>query len=160
MNIMKSMIRKTILSSIAAVYLFVLLGCIYEVPITSKPTGEMDSRLLGNWVSPDEKIKLKVVKLNDENYIVVNTDGKLYQAWRSDVAGVALFTVLHLETEMPKYSYWNWKLSDEGSLVLRLINHKIVPDDTKDSTGVRKLLIDNLQNPELFGDAIPMTKVQ
>lgn len=157
---MKSMIRKSILSSLAAVYLFVLLGCIYEVPITSKPTGEMDSRLLGNWVSPDEKIKLKVVKLNDEHYIVVNTDGKLYQVWRSDVAGIAFFTVLHLEAETPKYSYWNWKLSDDGSLVLRLINHKIVPDDTKDSTAVRKLLIDHLQNPELFGDAIPMTKVQ
>lgn len=157
---MQSMIRKTLFSSAVAACLFVFLGCIYDVPITSEPTGEMDSRLLGHWVSADEKIKLKVVKLNDENYIVVNTDGKLYQAWRSDVAGVAFFTLLHLETQTPKYSYWNWELSDDDSLVLRLINHKVVPQDLADSASVRKVLSDNLQNPELFGDAIPLTKLQ
>jgi hypothetical protein len=157
---MKSIIRKTTLSIAVATCLFVFLGCIYDVPITSKPTGEMDSRLVGQWVSSDAKIKLKVVKLNDENYIVVNTDGKLYQIWRSDVADVALFTVLHLETETPKYSYWNWKLSDDGSLILRIINHKIVPDVTIDSASVRKLLSDHLENPALFGDAIALTKGQ
>lgn len=159
MNTMKSMIRKTILSSVAAVSLFVLLGCIYEVPITSEPTGEMDSRLLGQWVSADEKIKLKVVRLNDESYIVVNSDGKLYQVWRSGVEGVAFLTVLHLETETPKYSYWNWEMSEDGSLVLRLVNPKIVPKDLSDSTSVRKLLTDHLKNPALFGDAIPMTRM-
>jgi len=158
MNTMKSMIRKTILSSVAAVSLFVLLGCIYEVPITSEPTGEMDSRLLGQWGSADE-IKLKVVRLNDESYIVVNSDGKLHQVWRSDVAGVAFLTVLHLETETPKYSYWNWEMSEDGSLVLRLVNPKIVPKDLSDSASVRKLLTDHLKNPALFGDANPMTRM-
>jgi hypothetical protein len=157
---MKSIIRKTTLSIAVATCLFAFLGCIYDIPITSKPTGEMDSRLLGQWASADAKIKLKVVKLNDENYIVVNTDGELYQAWRSDVVDVALLTVMHLETETPKYSYWNWELSDDGSLVLRIINHKIVPDDTIDSATVRKLLSDNLQNPALFGDAIHIAKGQ
>ena len=157
---MQTMIRKTILCIALATCLFVFPGCIYEVPITSKPTGGMDSRLLGNWVSPDAKFKLKVVKLNDENYIVVNTDGKLYQAWRSDVEGMAFLTVLHLETETPEYSYWNWQLSDDGSLILRLINDKIVPKNTLDSASVRELLSDHLQNSALFGDAILMTKVE
>jgi hypothetical protein len=160
MNKIKQITRNCTLSILAAVSCFAFTGCIYEVPITSKPTGGMDSRLLGNWVSPDAKFKLKVVKLNDENYIVVNTDGKLYQAWRSDVEGMAFLTVLHLETETPEYSYWNWQLSDDGSLILRLINDKIVPKNTLDSASVRELLSDHLQNSALFGDAILMTKVE
>ena len=156
---MKSIIRKTILSSVAAVYVFVLVGCIYDVPITSEPTGEMDPRLVGQWVSADEKVKLKVVKLNDESYIVVNSDGKLYQAWRSDVEDVTFLTVLHLETETPKYSYWNWEMQADDTLILRLVNHKLVSNDLADSGSVRKLLKENLQNPALFEDAIPMTRI-
>lgn len=156
---MKSIIRKTILSSVAAVYLFVLVGCIYDVPITSEPTGEMDPRLVGQWVSADEKVKLKVVKLNVESYIVVNSDGKLYQAWRSDVEDVAFLTVLHLETETPKYSYWNWEMQADDTLILRLVNHKLVSNDLADSGGVRKLLKENLQNPALIGETIPMTRI-
>lgn len=157
---MKSMIRKTIFSSAAVICLFALIGCIYDVPITSEPTGEMDSRLLGQWVSADEKIKLKVVKLNDESHIVVNTDGKLYQVWRSDAAGVSFFTVLHLETQTPKYSYWNGNFSDDGSLILRLINSKVVSDDLTDSASVRQLLNKNLKNPALFGEPIRMRRIQ
>ena len=130
--------------------MFVLLGCIYVVPITSEPTGEMDSGLPGQWVSADEKVKLKVVRLNDESYIVVNSNGKLYQVWRSDLEGVAFLTVLSLKTEMPNYSYWNWETSDDGSLALHLINHKIVPKDLYDSASVRKLRTDHLKNPALF----------
>ena len=140
--------------------MFVLLGCIYVVPITSEPTGEMDSGLPGQGVSADEKIKLKVVRLNDESYIVVNSNGKLYQVWRSDLEGVAFLTVLSLEAEMPNYSCWNWEMSDDGSLVLHLINHKIAPKDLSDSASVRKLLTDHLKNPALFWDAISMTRIQ
>jgi hypothetical protein len=120
----------------------------------------MDARLLGHWTSQDGKIKLKVVKLNNENYIVANTDGKLYRAWRSDVADTPFFTVLHLETEKPKYSYWAWELSDDGTLMVRIVNHELVPDDTKDSASVRKLLRENLKNSALFGDEIQLTKVK
>ena len=50
-------------------------GCVYDVPITAKPTRQIDARLLGNWTSTDGKSKLKVVKLDNYNYVVANQDG-------------------------------------------------------------------------------------
>jgi hypothetical protein len=68
------------------------------------------------------------------------------------VADTPFVSVLNLETDKPQYSYWSWKLSGDGTLSLRIVNDKIVPDDTKDSASVRKLLKENLHNPALFGD--------
>ena len=158
MNKMKSIARICTLSIVAAACWFAFSGCVYDVPITSKPTGKIDVRLLGHWTSKDGKVKLKVVKLDDYNYIVANTDVNLYRVWRSDVADTPFVSVLNLETDKPKYSYWTWKLSDDGTLILRIINDKIVPDDIKDSASVRILLKENLHNPALFGDEIQMTK--
>ena len=142
---------------VAAACCFVISGCIYDVPITAKATRKVDARLLGNWTSKDGKDKLKVVKLDDSNYIV-SCDGDLYRAYHSDVADTPFVSVQKLESDKPQYAYWTWKLSDAGTLRLRNVNDKVVPDDTKDSASVQKLLKKNLQNPALFGDETPMTK--
>jgi hypothetical protein len=158
LNKMKSIARTRSLSIVVAACWFVFSGCVYNIPITSKPIGKIDVRLLGHWTSKDGKDKLKVVKLDDYNYIVANTDGNLYRVWRSDVADTPFVSVLNLETDKPQYSYWTWKLSDDGTLILRLVNDKVIPDDTKSSVEVRKLIKKNLQNPALFGDEMQMTK--
>jgi len=142
---------------VAAACCLVISGCIYNVPITSKATRKIDARLLGNWTSKDGKSKLKVVKLDDSNYIV-STDGDLYRAYHSDVADTPFVSVQQLESDKPQYAYWTWKLSDAGTLSLRNVNDKVVPDDTKDSASVQKLLKQNLKNPALFGDELQMTK--
>ena len=142
---------------VAAACCFVISGCVYDVPITSKATRKIDARLLGNWTSKDGKSKMKVVKLDDSNYIV-STDGDLYRAYHSDVADTPFVSVQKLESDKPQYAYWTWKLSDDGTLSLRNVNDKVVPDDTKDSASVQELLKKNLKNPALFGDEIQMTK--
>jgi len=157
MNRITLIAQKLILGIVMATCWFVISGCIYDVPITAKATRKVDSRLLGNWTSKDGKDKMKVVKLDDSNYIVYS-DGNLYRVWHSDVANTPFVTVQKLESNKPQYAYWTWKLSDDGTLSLRNVNDKIVPDDTKDSATVRKLLKENLRNPALFGDEIQMTK--
>ncbi|MHC4063449.1 MAG: hypothetical protein ACYSUI_02955 [Planctomycetota bacterium] len=141
---------------VAACFIFIC-SCIYEVPITSEATREVDARVLGSWTSKDGEEKMKVVKLDDSNYIVC-INGDLYRVYHSDVAETPLVSVQDLGSDKPQYAYWTWNLSDDGTLTLHMVNDKIVPDDTKDSAGVRKLLIENLQNPELFVDEIQMTK--
>ena len=100
---------------------------------------------------------MKVVKLDDSNYSV-SCDGDLYRAYHSDVADTPFVSVQKLESDKPQYAYWTWKLSDDGTLSLRNVNDKVVPDDTKDSASVQNLLKKNLQNPVLFGDEMQMTK--
>ena len=63
-----------------------------------------------------------------------------------------------LESAKPQYAYWAWKLSDDGTLSLRNVSDKVIPDETRDSASVQKLLKKNLQNPALFGDEIQMSK--
>jgi hypothetical protein len=151
------MAQKLALGIVVAACFLVNSGCIYDVPITAKATHKIDPRLIGNWTSKDEKDKMKVVKLDESDYIV-DCDGDLYRVWHSDVANTPFVTVQKLESDKPQYAYWTWKLSDDGTLSLRNVNDKIVPDNTKDSATVRKLLKENLRNPALFGDEIQMTK--
>jgi hypothetical protein len=142
---------------VVAACCFIFSACEYDVPVTAKPTRKIEEKLLGNWTSKDGKSKMKVVKLDDSNYIVYS-DGSLYRAYHSDVAGAALVTVQELDPAKPKYAYWGWKLSDDGTLSVRDVNDKIVPDETRDSASVRKLLKQNQQNPALFGDELQFTK--
>ncbi|MCU0785805.1 MAG: hypothetical protein MUF81_17530 [Verrucomicrobia bacterium] len=157
MNRVRLIAKKLTLGIVVAACCFVISGCIYDVPITAKATRKVDARLLGNWTSKDGKVKMKVVKLDDSNYIV-SCDGDLYRAYYSDVADTPFVSVQKLESDKPQYAYWTWKLSGDGTLSLRNVSDKLVPDDIKDSASVQKLLKQNLQNPALFGDEIQMTK--
>lgn len=157
MNSVRLISRTFTFGIVAAACCFVISGCIYDVPITSKATHKVDARLLGNWTSKDGKDKMKVVKLDDSNYIV-SCNGDLYRAYHSDVADTPFVSVQKLESDKPQYAYWTWKLSDDGTLSLRNVSDKVVPDDTKDSASVRKLLKKNLQNPALFEGEMQLTK--
>ncbi len=158
MNKVGLMSQRGLLGVVVAACCVALSGCIYEVPITAKPTRKVDARLLGDWASKDGKTKMKVVKLDESNYIV-SYDGELYRAYHSEVADTPFVTVQVLDSDKLKYAYFAWKLSDDGKgLTLRPVNDKVVPDGTKDSASVRKLLKSNLQNPKLFGEEVQFTK--
>src|SRR6266478_1799912 len=157
MNRVRLVARKFTLGIVAAVCCFAFSGCVYEVPITSKPTRKVDERLLGNWTSKDGKNKMKVVRLDDSNYIV-SYNGDLFRAFHSDVAKTSFVSVQILDSAKPKYAYSAWKLSDDGTLMGRGVSDKVIPDETKDSASVQKLLEKNLQNPELFEDEAQFTK--
>jgi hypothetical protein len=157
MNTIKPIVQKFTLGIIVAACCLAISGCIYDVPITSKATHKVDARLLGNWTSKDGKDKMKVVRLDDSDYIV-SSNGDLYRAYHSDVADTPFVSVQKLESDKPQYAYWTWRLSDDGTLIVRNVNDKVIPDDTKDSATVRNLLKKNLQNPALFGDEMQMTK--
>jgi len=132
-----------------------LCGCVYDVPITEQPTRKVDAQFLGNWTSQDGKTKMKVSQYDEYNYVLI-FNGDLFRAWSSDVGGTPFFSVKNQDTtdagSYGKFYYSVWKLADDGTLHARLVNDKLVPDTTKDSASVRKLLKANLQNPELLGD--------
>jgi hypothetical protein len=146
----------------AAVYCLFFSSCVYEAPITAQPTHKIDQRLLGNWTARDEKngetVKMKVVKLDDYNYIVFFDNKDLYRVFHSDVAKTPFVSVQILDSEKPKYAYSAWTLNEDGTLVGRAVNDKVVPDETKTSNAVQKLLERNLQNPALFEEPMKFTK--
>ena len=155
MNLVKPLIRKFTPLLLAVGCWLALCGCVYDVPITEKPTRTLDAQFLGNWTSQDGKTKMKVSQYDEYNYVVIY-DGDLFRAWSSDVGGTPFFSVKNLDTtdagSYGKFYYSVWKVAADGTLHARLVNDKIVPDATKDSASVRQLLKANLQNPDLLGD--------
>ena len=129
----------------------VLAGCEYDVPITGSPTNRVDERLLGNWVSQDQKDGMLVGKYDDSNYVVSLKNGGLFKVFGSAIGDVQFVSVQDISRGDRKFYYWAWKLNPDGSLSLRNVNDQIVPDSTKDSKTVRKLLKENLKNPALLG---------
>ena len=132
--------------------LLALSGCEFEVPITSRPTDNVNVRLLGNWASADGNEKMQVRRWDDATYAVWY-NGDLFRAFHSDSAGMPLVSVQALENENRKYSYISWKLSEDGArLALRSISSKVIPAATKDSQTVRELIQKNIGNPALLNE--------
>lgn len=158
-------IARTLISGIlGTICVVAFIGCKYEVPITPKPTGKIEEKLVGDWEGKDDKEdkdgKMKVRKLDDSTY-VVSFDDHLYRAYHSDVASTPLISVQDLDGPKREYAYFNWKLSKDGKeLELRLVRDEVVPYETKDSATVQKLLKQNLENPQLFEKWVPFVKVK
>ena len=140
------------LAALACLLLF-FTNCNYEVPITEKPTQKIDEKFLGDWETKDgdKTLKMKIARLDEWNYIV-SFDDNLYRAFHSDVAGTPYFSVLQLDEKKQTWSYSTWKIADDGALVGKSVSDKVVPDETRDSATVQKLLKENASNPGLFAD--------
>ncbi len=137
-----------------------LAACQYSVPITERPTRNVDVRLIGNWVSTDRRETIKVRALGPSAYIV-SFNGILFQAFHSDFSGTPFLSVQELETRTRSYSYLTYRVSDDGTkMYLRLVNDELVPNETGDVISIQKLLQKNLENPEMFRKEDEFTKEQ
>lgn len=135
-----------------------LAACNYDFPLTAGPTHKIDERLLGKWVGTDGKdaVLLIVRRLDDSNYVVADNND-LYRAFHSDFADTPFLSVQNLQPGDGdrKYTYMTWQLSADGTqLVLRSLNHKVVPEQGTPTAGMQKLIKENLKNPALFNDDV------
>ena len=145
---------------VITVVLLALGACQYSVPITQRPTRQVDTRLLGDWVSTDGRQSIKIRKLEQSTYIV-SYNGVLFQAFHSDFSGISFLSVQELETSDRSYSYLAYRLSEDGTkMYLRLVNDEVVPRGTKDVSSIQRILKSNLQNPALFRNEDGFTKVR
>lgn len=99
-------------------------------------------------------------KLDDFNYVIVDSDGVL-RAFHSEVAKTPFVSVQDLDSPKRQYAYITWKLSADGQqLDVRVVNNEVIPKETKDSATVQKLIEKNLQNAELFSGDVQFTRVK
>lgn len=137
---------------VAAVLLFT--GCNYELPLTAKPTRNIDARLLSVWLGGDDGKDTMVVRSLDNTTYVVAMDDDLYRAFHSDFAGTAFLSVQELNHER-LYLYLTATLSADGNqLTLRTVSTKVVPEGTKGRAALQKLIKANLANPQLLGEPL------
>jgi hypothetical protein len=128
-------------------------GCVYEAPLTAKPTGKIDERLLGDWVEDQADGKdLKIRKLDDSHYVIFYDD--FFQAYHSDIGEGHFVSIQQIDSVAEKdrkYTLATYELKDEGkTLVVRTVNDKTIPDTLKTSAALEKAVRANLKNPDLF----------
>jgi hypothetical protein len=139
--------------------LIVLAACgEYNVPITERPTRNIDTGLIAEWISTDARETIKIRELNDSTYII-SYNGILFRAFHSDLSGVPFLSVQELETRERNYSYLAYRQSTDGTtLYVRLVNEDIIPKETHNVATIQELLKRNLQNPSLFHHEGEFTK--
>ncbi|HKY26759.1 MAG TPA: hypothetical protein VJM12_02310 [Pyrinomonadaceae bacterium] len=160
MNARQSTTHRFALSGVIAFLLVVLGACQYSVPITERPTRNVDNKLIGDWASAHQGQRLKIRSLTNNTYIV-SYSGFVFQAFHSDISGVPFLSVQELETDARSYSYLIYRVSEDGTkLYLRLVNDEILRGQTSSTKVVQKVLKQNLQNPALLHHEDEFTKVQ
>lgn len=141
-----------------AVAALLFAGCNYDVPLTAKPTRNIDGRLLGVWLGGDDGKDTMVVRSLDDATYAVALDHDLYRAFHSEFAGTAFLSVQELNHGR-LYTYLTATLSPDGNqLTLRTVSTKVVPEATKSRAVLQKLIQANLANPALFGDPLVFTR--
>jgi len=159
-----SMKSKLFCAALFAVTCLLFSGCDYDFSLTPKPTHKIDRRLIGDW-APEEKADAKdeVMHVRDfdgSNY-AVSMDKDIYRAFHSDFAGVAFLSVQDLNSDVRKYLYFAWSLSDDGNqLSLKGINTKVIPESTKSANEIQRLIKAQLKNPGLFRDELRFVRKQ
>ena len=143
-----------------------LAACTYEAPLTEKPTGKIDERLLGDWLEndakPDEKGKhLIVVKWSGSEYLVQY--GGPFRAFHSDFGGIHFISVQSIVSPKDadrEFLFVTYELQNDGKkLVLRAVSDKIVSSKLKTTVEIQKAVSENLKNPQLLGEQGVYTKV-
>jgi hypothetical protein len=144
-------------------------GCKWKAPITKEPTRKIEEKLIGTWLSVEDKDDdardaLAVLKCDESHYVVLFlkideekkevTDGVLtFRAHHSDLDKTPFVTVQDITDNERKYLYYTYKLSKDGNtLTLRVVDDDLVPRNTESPEAVQKLLKKHAKDPDLFED--------
>src|SRR3954465_11091186 len=83
---------------IAALLFLLLGGCIYDAPLTESPTRKIDERLIGDWVSVEEKPDtIQIRKFDDSNFILID-GANIYRVFHSDFENISFLSVQNLDS--------------------------------------------------------------
>jgi hypothetical protein len=135
-----------------------LTGCDYSVPLTAEPTGKIDERLLGQWISPEAWMK---VSRFDDRYYVIYYNGQVFRAWHSSVADLPLFTVQAIDSKDRKYAYLTATFADSGDrLNLRVVRDDVIAKTITDSAAMQKAMVQHRNDPGLLTDEVPFSRMK
>ncbi len=130
-----------------------LASCIYEAPLTESPTRKIDERLIGDWVSVEEKpSQIQIRKFDDSNFVLI--DGtQVYRVFHSDFGGLNFLSVQNLDsggTYARKFAFIDYRFEEPDRVRVRAINKDVVPDSLRTTSDLQKIIRAHLKDPQLF----------
>lgn len=128
----------------------VFVGYEYDVPASAEPTRRVAEQLVGDWIAMGGWMK---VRLFDASSYMIFHDGELCRAWHSDGAGSPLVSAQDIDTDKRKFAYLHYPvLADSRRLAQRVVDAKIIPDETRDAAPNKMLFEKRRGNSDLFGE--------
>lgn len=138
---------------VAILLVFLFGSCIYEAPLTEMPTRKIDERLIGDWVSVEEKPSvIQIRKFDDSNFILID-GGTVYRVFHSDFEGINFLSLQNLETNgssARKFAFIDYRFEHPNRVRARAVNKEVVPESLRTSSELQKSLRDHLKDPQLF----------
>lgn len=152
--------------------MIVVVGCEYDSPI-SKPQGiAVDPAVIGLWTKssddqnkPDEK--LLVLKFTDTEYLLKYSSDSFDGYFRAYPVKFADNTFVQvqfigtsqgdIEPKMRKYHLIKYDLKKD-KLSIGMLNSAVVGDGSTSIEDVRKAMIKNIDNPQLFAHSVEFKK--
>jgi hypothetical protein len=134
--------------------LFLLLsGCIYEAPLTESPTRTIDERLVGDWVSVEEKPSvIQIRKFDDSNFILIDS-GQVYRVFHSDFGNINFLSLQNLDSKGSsgrKFAFIDYRFEQPDRVRARAINKNVIPDTLRTSSALQQSVRDHLKDAQLF----------
>lgn len=153
---------------LACVVFLMAPTCPFEatVPLAEPERGSIDPRLAGIWLArgdDDELSVLEFIPFNDAEYLVewIGREGSKATRMQVRAYRVAIgehrFLQLQPLNEEGKYLVGHYVMPDESTLVIRLVQDAIVPDEVSaNPERLRRIIEENITNEKLFGGEEPM----
>ena len=136
------------------------------VPLAEPERGSIDQRLAGVWLARDDGGEcgvLEFIPFNNAEYLVEMTGREGSKVTRTQLRAyrVAIgeheFLQLQLINEKGEYLLGRYVMPDASTLVIRLVQDTIVPDEVSaNAERLRRIIEENITNEKLFGEQEPM----
>jgi hypothetical protein len=139
--------------TLAALLFLLLASCIYEAPLTEAPTRKIDERLIGDWVSVEEKPSvIQIRKFDDTNFVLID-GGNVYRMFHSDFEGINFLNVQNLESDgssARKFAFIDYRFEQPNRVRARAINKNLIADTLRTSPAIQQSVRDHLKDAQLF----------
>lgn len=156
------MTRNLNLLSLLIIFLL-FVGCPYlsNIPLDSNQNAKIDKKLIGTWRNPVEQSAsltiLNIYQFNEREYLILieeESEIALYGAHVTLLDGHKFLNVHRLESEPQEkleYAFVNYQVHND-TLFLQIIEDQIITEQFNNSKKLRKFIIENLKNANLFGE--------
>ena len=137
----------------AASLLLLLSSCIYDAPLTESPSRKIDERLIGDWVSVEEKPDtIEIRKFDDSNFILID-GGNIYRVFHSDFEGTSFLSVQNLDSagdSARRFAFIDYRFEQPDRVRARAINKEVISESLRTTAEIQKSLREHLQDAHLF----------
>jgi hypothetical protein len=164
------------LASLFLVCIF-LSGCYAsQIPLSNYKDSTIDDRIINRWVlvterGVDYKIKLAVLRFNDNEYFIcwkdtrINDTGyvtTLARGFTTEMGKINIMNVQFLsdtkkENEIVPYFFFKYSFNEKGNLLINLLPEEFFKDEKfETSKQLYEFIERNIDNRDLFDDDAPI----